>query len=101
MMLSRSCLACDLSCRPSTLRTSFLRAISTSFYAPKDAEEASEDVTYDSLKEIGRRTGNAAKEWMTGTSSKGSTIYKMVSESREKIQSNGRGALTTFFSWFS
>jgi hypothetical protein len=40
--------------------------------------EADASCSYDAMKEAARRTGDAAKEWMQGTSAAGSEPYKQA-----------------------
>lgn len=49
---------------------------------PRDQEEES---TYDELKAAAHRTGDAAKEWMSGSSTTGSSVYKAAKEDKEKL----------------
>jgi hypothetical protein len=44
-----------------------------------------EEGTYDELKAAARRTGDAAKEWMAGSATTGSTVYKAAKEDKEKL----------------
>jgi hypothetical protein len=49
---------------------------------------AGADNTYEGIKEAARKTGDAAKEWMTGSSTTGSTVYKEASKSSRLYQRN-------------
>lgn len=54
------------------------RSISFESCQMKERKEPCEDSSYEAVKEAARRAGNPATEWIVGTSSMGSAVYKMV-----------------------
>ena len=58
--------------------------------AEHHAEEGS---TYTEMKEAARRTGDAAREWMEGASTTGSTVYKQTASSADDMYTSTKRAL--------